>query len=368
MVTQSSEDSILVLEDIEKQFGSFRAVKGITFDVHRGEFLTLLGPSGCGKTTLLRMIAGLERPSAGRIVIGGHDMTRVPPYDRRLGMVFQNLALFPHMTVQENVLFGLRIRGLSDEEAQDTAHDALDLVSLTHLAERAVHQLSGGQRQRVALARALALKPHILLLDEPLSALDQKLRKQLQIELKEIQQQVGTTFIFVTHDQEEALTMSDRIAVMNEGRVEQLDTAHAVYETPKTRFVATFVGENNLFKVRAERENGDMMMYFENLRLKKKIPKPLRGMQKEVLVAVRPERMRLERTNSVSNGLEVQGIVYSGASIRVTLRSGDDVIIASLPSMEAHAISLAVGQCFMVDWDDDACTILDSSNVQTWTK
>ncbi|MFM8991157.1 MAG: ABC transporter ATP-binding protein, partial [Alphaproteobacteria bacterium] len=243
----SYEGPVLEALEVEKNFGAFRAVDGVSLSVRRGEFLTLLGPSGCGKTTMLRMAAGFESPDRGTIRIEGADVTSVPPYSRELGFVFQNLALFPHLTVGENIAFGLEVRKVPVAEQARRIDESLQLVGLAGHAARRVHELSGGQRQRVALARALVIRPAVLLLDEPLGALDLKLRRQLQVELKGLQQRTGTTFVFVTHDQEEALTMSDRIAVMNEGRIEQLDDASAIYDRPRTRFVAQFIGDTNLF-------------------------------------------------------------------------------------------------------------------------
>jgi ABC-type Fe3+/spermidine/putrescine transport system ATPase subunit len=233
------------IRGVTKSFGDFVAVDNVSLDIQRGEFFSLLGPSGCGKTTLLRMIAGFELPTRGQILIGGKDVTWLPPYKRPVNMVFQSYALFPHLTVTENVAFGLRYKKLSGEAAARKAAESLALVRLEGFEGRYPGQLSGGQRQRVALARALAMEPEVLLLDEPLAALDQKLRKEVQLELKNLQKSLGITFIFVTHDQEEALTMSDRIAVMNKGKVEQLDASHHVFEYPKTEFVAQFMGAPN---------------------------------------------------------------------------------------------------------------------------
>ena len=219
----------------------------VSLDILRGEFFSLLGPSGCGKTTLLRVLAGLEAPSSGAVRIGGRDVTHTPPYARPVNMVFQHYALFPHLNVRKNVAFGLRYQGTRGAEAAARVAEALERVQLPGLENRYPHQLSGGQRQRVALARALVLRPQVLLLDEPLAALDQKLRREMQVELKHLQRTLGITFVFVTHDQEEALTMSDRIAVMNAGRVEQSGPAERVFETPRTEFVARFMGAENLF-------------------------------------------------------------------------------------------------------------------------
>ncbi len=242
-----SESTSVEICDVTKRFGEFVAVDHVSLHIQKGEFFSLLGPSGCGKTTLLRMIGGFEFPTDGAIRIGEKDVTWLPPYKRPVNMVFQSYALFPHLNVIENVMFGLRYKGFSNGSAKKKALDSLALVRLEGFEDRLPNQLSGGQRQRVALARALAMEPEVLLLDEPLAALDQKLRKEVQLELKNLQKSLGLTFVFVTHDQEEALTMSDRIAVMNQGRVEQLDASHHVFEYPKTEFVAQFMGAPNFF-------------------------------------------------------------------------------------------------------------------------
>jgi putative spermidine/putrescine transport system ATP-binding protein len=241
------------LENVRKQFGDVAAVDGVDLDVRDGEFFSMLGPSGSGKTTTLRMIAGFELPTSGRILLHGQDVTTVPPFDRDVNTVFQDYALFPHMTVGDNVGYGLVVRKVPRADRIARVTEALRMVRLDGYERRRPNQLSGGQRQRVALARALVNRPRVLLLDEPLGALDLKLREEMQIELKAIQQQVGVTFIYVTHDQEEALTMSDRLAVFNDGRIEQVGAPAEVYERPATRFVAGFVGTSNLLRGEAAR-------------------------------------------------------------------------------------------------------------------
>ena len=240
------------LLDLEKRFREVRAVDGVSLEVGSGEFFSLLGPSGCGKTTTLRMIGGFEIPSGGTILLRGRDVTNDPPDKRPVNMVFQNYALFPHLDVGANVAFGLNRKGIAKKETARRVGEALELVHLTGYDKRKPNQMSGGQQQRVALARALVNRPNVLLLDEPLGALDLKLRRQLQVELKRIQAEVGITFVYVTHDQEEALTMSDRIAVMHLGKVEQLGTPEELYERPTTRFVADFIGSTNLLRGRIE--------------------------------------------------------------------------------------------------------------------
>lgn len=234
------------LRGVGKQFGDLTAVKDLDIEIRAGEFFSMLGPSGSGKTTVLRMIAGFEEPTAGTIELNGEDVTRAAPFDREVNTVFQDYALFPHLTIAENVAYGLTVRKVGKAERKKLVGEVLEQVRLSHLADRRPSQLSGGQRQRIALARALILRPKVLLLDEPLGALDKQLREQMQIELKQIQREVGITFIFVTHDQEEALTLSDRVAVFNDGKIEQVGSPREVYEFPETEFVASFLGVTNL--------------------------------------------------------------------------------------------------------------------------
>ena len=247
--------ALIEIRNLTKSFGDVRAVDGVSLDINAGEFITLLGPSGSGKTTVLRMIAGFERPDGGSISLNGVDITNLPPYERDINTVFQDYALFPHMDVITNIEYGLRVKKLPKDERRTKALAALAQVRLTGFENRKPHQLSGGQRQRVALARALVNRPSVLLLDEPLGALDQKLREQMQLELKELQREVGITFVFVTHDQEEALTMSDRIAAFNSGTIEQLATPREIYDHPESRFVAEFVGKTNSIEIDSRKVN-----------------------------------------------------------------------------------------------------------------
>ncbi|HEY6279734.1 MAG TPA: ABC transporter ATP-binding protein [Streptosporangiaceae bacterium] len=260
--TDAEPPAIRVL-GLRKNYGPVVALDGVDLTIERGEFFTLLGPSGSGKTTLLRLIAGFERPDAGAVELGGRDISRVPPYSRDVNTVFQDYALFPHMTVAENVQYGLRVRRVPKAERRERAARALEMVQLGGLSGRKPSQLSGGQRQRVALARAIVNSPQVLLLDEPLGALDFKLRQEMQIELQHVQREVGITFVYVTHDQEEALAMSDRIAVLSSGRIEQVGTPLAVYERPQTDFVAGFIGISNLI----ERDGRHMTIRPEKIRL-----------------------------------------------------------------------------------------------------
>ena len=242
------------LRGVNKYFDQVHAVANLDLDVNAGEFFSMLGPSGSGKTTVLRLIAGFESASSGRVVIESQDVTDLAPFDRPVNTVFQDYALFPHMSIQENVEYGLRTRGVAKAERAKQALEAIDSVKLSHLSQRLPHQLSGGQRQRIALARALVLRPKVLLLDEPLGALDKQLREEMQVELKRIQREAGITFIFVTHDQEDAMRMRDRIAVFNEGSIEQIGTPQQVYEKPQTKFVASFLGVSNIFEGAAAKE------------------------------------------------------------------------------------------------------------------
>jgi spermidine/putrescine transport system ATP-binding protein len=300
--------------DLVKEFNEVIAVDGINLQMPAGEFFSMLGPSGCGKTTTLRMIAGFEEPTSGQILLDGHDMAFTPPHKRNVNMVFQNYALFPHLNVFDNIAFGLRRDKRPKAEIRRRVADALELVQLTGLEKRKPGQMSGGQQQRVALARALVLQPAVLLLDEPLGALDAKLRKALQIELKELQQQVGITFIYVTHDQEEALTMSDRIAVMSNGRVEQVGPPQALYEAPTTTFVADFLGVSNLMTVTAQGESsgrckvtlGEFELSASNGDI---------STIGETRMVIRPERVRLEPHESTGENRipgMVERVVYLG--------------------------------------------------------
>ena len=283
----------VAVEGVRKAYGDVVALDRVSLDVQPGEFLTLLGPSGCGKTTLLRLLAGFEAPDEGRILISGRDVGPLPPYARPVNTVFQHYALFPQRTVAGNVAFGLEARGLSRQEIAARVQAALETVRLSGLGERRIDQLSGGQKQRVALARAIVLEPEVLLLDEPLAALDLKLRKQMQVEVKNLQERLQTTFVFVTHDQEEALVMSDRIAVMSQGRIEQLDRSEALYERPRTRFAADFLGVKNILEARVERlEAGRALLRGGGLSLWAVDDGGYRA-GADAVVGIRPERLRL---------------------------------------------------------------------------
>jgi spermidine/putrescine transport system ATP-binding protein len=294
----------LALTGLVKRFGDTVAVDGLDLEIGEGEFFSLLGSSGCGKTTTLRMIAGFEEPDAGRIVLDGDDLSRVSPHKRPVNTVFQSYALFPFLDVSDNVAFGLRYQRTTKGEVRRRVDAALDLVQMGALAKRKPHQLSGGQQQRVALARALVLEPTVLLLDEPMGALDAKLRKQLQLELRSLQKTVGTTFVYVTHDQEEALTMSDRLAVLDAGKVMQVGTPSEVYSTPSNAHVATFLGTTNLWEADVvSREEDDLSCLVGNVTLRVRAQGAKAG--DRVSVMVRPERVEVSRVSGVAQGANV---------------------------------------------------------------
>ena len=281
----------LHLKNLTKRYDDFTAVKDLTLTIPAGSFFALLGPSGCGKTTTLRMIAGLEEPTSGEILIGDENIVPLPPYKRPVNTVFQSYALFPHLTIYENIAFGLRRRGIKDVDK--TVKDMLALVELSPMADRKPTQLSGGQQQRVAVARALINKPDVLLLDEPLGALDLKLRRQMQLELKWIQKDVGTTFVHVTHDQEEAMTMADTVAVMNEGRIEQMGSPVEIYENPKTAFVANFLGQSNLFSGTVKGIDGELIAVDVN-GVTLYVPKSKTNITSgKIVIGVRPEKIKV---------------------------------------------------------------------------
>jgi spermidine/putrescine transport system ATP-binding protein len=315
----------LRLERVVKRFGAFVAVDGVTLTIPQGSFFALLGPSGCGKTTTLRMIAGLEEPTAGFIHLGPLDITYAKPYKRPVNTVFQNYALFPHLDIFENVAFGLRRRGVKQIKKQ--VDDALELVELPHLARRKPPQLSGGQQQRIALARAIVNRPQVLLLDEPLGALDLKLRRQMQLELKRIQTEVGITFVHVTHDQEEAMTMADTVAVMNAGRIEQMGPAAELYESPLTTFVANFLGQSNLISGRRTSAQGPSLVvkcHGQSIRMP---AHRCATSSPDLLVGVRPEKIRMvtrsepavESQNRLTGGIVVDAS-FSGVSTQYLVR------------------------------------------------
>ncbi len=324
----------LELRGVSKRFGDTLAVDDVDLTIQHGEFVSLLGPSGCGKTTTLRMIAGFERPEAGRVLIGGRDVTRLPAYKREANTVFQSYALFPHFSVLDNVAYGLKQRGMPKRDRADRAREMLGLVRLPEIEQRKPRQLSGGQQQRVALARALVMEPRVLLLDEPLGALDLKVRKELQIELKRIQERVGVTFVYVTHDQDEALAMSDRVAVMNAGRIEQIGTPAEVYDAPATPFVAEFIGDTNFI-----RRNGRT-------------------------IAVRPERLRLVRqADGTPGGVagEIVTTMVVGPVVHCVVRTADgqELLVRLARDDGGEQNTLAQGERVTVSWAEGAALVLD---------
>jgi spermidine/putrescine transport system ATP-binding protein len=328
-VAGSEPFSSVEIQEVTKRFGEVTAVDAVSLAIGRGEFFALLGPSGCGKTTLLRMIAGFEEPEAGTIRVQGRDVTRVPPHRRPVNMVFQQYALFPHLTVEENVGFGLRYHPrygrLPRAEHARKVGEALALVRLGGLERRRPDQLSGGQRQRVALARALVLEPEVLLLDEPLAALDPNLRREVQVELKQLQRGLGITFVFVTHDREEALAMSDRIAVMSHGRVEQVGLPAKVFELPETEFVARFLGAANVFTAEVRRAEGDCLVLQlpDGTELAVPAAGPERLRREPVRFVVRPEKLSLRPLPSpteISLAVTVEDRVYHGANTEWIVR------------------------------------------------
>lgn len=333
----TADSGEVLLSGVTKSFGAMTAVSDLDLEVRSGEFLSMLGPSGSGKTTVLRMIAGFEDVTRGTIRIGGDDVTRTPPHQRQVNTVFQDYALFPHLTIAENVAYGLKVRGRTRAERDTAVADAIAQVRLSHVASRLPHQLSGGQRQRIALARALILRPRVLLLDEPLGALDKQLREEMQIELKRIQREVGITFIFVTHDQEEALTLSDRVAVFNDGRIEQIGTAREVYEYPQTEFVARFLGLSNIIPA--------------------EISERLTG--RAQVVSIRPERVRLLDDAAAASDTDVvlagtvAEVVYTGPTTRVLVDAEDGVrLIAETQNTHHPAADVRVerGDRVRVAW------------------
>jgi spermidine/putrescine transport system ATP-binding protein len=339
------------LVDLVKRFSDVTAVAGINLDMPPGEFFSLLGPSGCGKTTTLRLIAGFERPDEGQILLDGVDMAQTPPHKRNVNTVFQNYALFPHLTVAENVGFGLRYQDVSKQDAKRKIADALELVRLSGFERRRPSQLSGGQQQRVALARALILNPAVLLLDEPLGALDAKLRKALQIELKALQEEIGITFVYVTHDQEEALTMSDRLAVMSNGRVEQIGTPSDVYEEPDTAYVADFLGVSNLMDATAEGLGAEGRCRVRLGEFELSAGQGDTDVHGPVKIVIRPERVRLDETGATGPNRVpgmVERVVYVGSIMQVIVHLAPGQTLQAwvqnqgegLPYQQGHPVSV----------------------------
>lgn len=351
--------------NVTKIFGSgedeVRALDNVSITIRENEFFTLLGPSGCGKTTLLRLIAGFEHPTEGQILLEGQSIGHLPPYERRVNTVFQNYALFPHMTVAENIGFGLEMLGKQRSEITSTVDDMLRLVKMEELASRRTDQISGGQQQRVALARALAPHPQVLLLDEPLSALDYKLRKEMQIELKRLQHETGITFVFVTHDQEEALTMSDRVAVMNQGQVLQVGAPREIYNHPSERFVADFIGDTNFLKAEILTANGReaTLRLASGAEINATLPEGLSAAG-QVTIAVRPERAVLcSDMNAALLRGELQNIVYFGTDTHYHLTLPDgDVFTARVQNTRSRQAPFELGAQVGIAIEPEAIQVL----------
>ncbi|HEY0274670.1 MAG TPA: ABC transporter ATP-binding protein [Paenirhodobacter sp.] len=351
------------LEHLTKKYNtSFLAVDNVTLSVGAGELLALLGPSGCGKTTCLRMIAGLVEPTSGEIVIGGKPITKTPVHRRNMGMLFQNYALFPHMTVAENVAFGLEMRKFSRSEREDKVRKALDLVKLSHLADRIPSQLSGGQQQRVALARALVIEPSMLLLDEPLGALDKSLREQMQLEIRHLQQRLGLTTIMVTHDQDEALTMADQIAVMRNGQMEQIASATEIYQRPATQFVAGFIGASNFFEAEEISRDGRRAQLMTTSGIPLDVTN-MRLVTRRVMVTVRPEAITvrpLETTDPVAAPNTavalVEQVVYRGFMLHYYLRMDDGTVVVAYRQTQTEGWGpvSGAGDRVRISWDADS--------------
>jgi spermidine/putrescine transport system ATP-binding protein len=360
-------DISVALKNVTKQFGDVTAVDNVNLKIQRGEFFSLLGPSGCGKTTTLRLVAGFEHPTEGEILINNENVSRKRPYERNVNTVFQSYALFPHLTVAGNIRFGLERKKTPRDQINKLVSEGLELVRLEGMENRYPRQLSGGQQQRIALARALILHPEVLLLDEPLGALDLKLRKEMQLELKSLQEKVGITFIYVTHDQEEALTMSDRIAVMDKGRLAQVGTPEEIYEFPKTRFVADFIGESNFFGGEITAVNEARVRMNTDGGLAITLPAdPNLSIGQHVQFSVRPEKFRVELENGTSEWEnrfvgEVINKIYLGDSIHyvIALSPVENITVFLKKESAGNRQTLfSVGDKVLVSWHRDDSVIL----------
>jgi len=357
-------EPFIKIRSLSKKFGEFTAVDNIDLDIYKGELFSLLGGSGCGKTTLLRMLAGFETPSSGTIYIDGVDMTEVPPYARPINMMFQSYALFPHMTVEQNVAYGLKRDKIPKDEIKRRVDEILSMVELSDFIKRKPHQLSGGQRQRVALARALVKQPKVLLLDEPLGALDKRLREQTQFELINIQDQLGVTFVVVTHDQEEAMTLSTRMAMMDAGKFQQIGTPTEVYEYPDSRLVANFIGSANMFEGRVSQSGADhIVVASKELEVELYTDHAMSIIEgTKVWVAVRPEKITLSKTSLDATTNQLKGVVvdigYHGKTSTYRIRiSNDQIIEVSVPSQKRPK-----GDRHSIDWDEEIYLNWDKSS------
>lgn len=348
------------LQGLAKRYGDTVAVEGLDLTVEQGELVAFLGPSGCGKTTTLRMIAGFVKATSGKILFDDHDVTYKPPHRRNTGLVFQSYALFPHLSVFENVAYGLRMRRVKDADIQTRVQDAMERVRISEFAQRLPKQLSGGQQQRVALARALVIEPDVLLLDEPLSNLDAKLRSEVRIEIRGIQQALGLTTLFVTHDQEEAMSIADRLVVMSRGRVEQVGTPRDLYHRPRSRFVADFIGRSSFLQGRME---GSVFVTDAGARIG--VAKSDIGKSDAKLLGVRPEHIQIVRNDGDGYGTSLSGTVehmtYLGPSIELAVRTdcGQRMLVEQPAEAEHSSVDLQAGERIRMTWPDHASMLLD---------
>jgi spermidine/putrescine transport system ATP-binding protein len=369
-----TNDAVLRLSGVSKYFGTSAGVEKIDLDVKRNELVTLLGPSGCGKTTTLRMIAGFEYPTSGQILIDGKDVTYTPPNKREIGIVFQSYSLFPHMRVADNVAYGLKRRGVPREERMQRVREALDLVDLGSFHHRLPSELSGGQQQRVALARAIVIRPKILLLDEPLSALDAKLRERMRSEIRQLQRQIGMTTVLVTHDQEEALSMSDHIVVMNKGKVEQEGPPKSIYRAPRSTFVASFIGETNLFEgeILAPAEPGEHARFRASCGLEMLLPAERRcAAGRRMLVSLRPETLILSTPEAAPThfanhlGGTIVGVNYLGARTVFEIKTSTRDLMVSVPNMaeasDEASVTFEEGQAVALSWRPESSQIVEAN-------
>jgi spermidine/putrescine ABC transporter ATP-binding subunit len=348
------------INNVVKRFGDFTALHELNLEIQEGEFLSLLGPSGCGKTTTLRLIAGFIQPTQGSIILGDQDVTHVAPQHREIGMVFQDYALFPHMTIADNIGFGLRERGYPKEQIRARVGDLLDLIRLAEVGERYPAEVSGGQQQRIAVARAVAYPPKVLLMDEPLGALDLKLRETMQVELRRIQQELKITTVYVTHDQTEAMNMSDRIVVMNTGRIEQIGSAEGIYDDPRTRFVADFVGQINLLDAVITGSDGDFLTA-ETLGKPVRVPKGESELSGKVSIAVRPEHLQLVDASSSDDALNVisgklSGRTFAGNLTRLFIDVGAEspIVVEARPQDAPSEIGVSLN----IGWEAENSRVL----------
>jgi len=360
----ATPDSFVKFDKVDKSYdGEVLVVQDLNVDIPKGEFLTMLGPSGSGKTTTLMMLAGFETPTGGEIYLDGEAINKIPPYKRGIGMVFQNYALFPHMTVNENLAFPLEVRKLNKSDVEDKVKKALDMVELGEFGNRMPLQLSGGQQQRVALARALVFEPRLVLMDEPLGALDKKLREQMQYEIKHIHEQIGITVVYVTHDQNEALTMSNRIEVFNDGKIQQISSPDILYEKPENAFVAQFIGENNQIKGKVKSINGEMcVVETEKGEIIKSLKINVKSVGDASTVSLRPERVEIDSSDSSfenSFNATVKELIYLGDHIRTRVEvCGNDQFIVKVPNSYKGA-NLKEGTSVKLSWKASDSRALD---------